>query len=194
MRSEFAFRPTISKEEISELPVRHFQGEIFYIDTYEKFMKVNGFLKNEKVLGFDTETRPSFKKGATNGVSLLQLSTVNKAFLFRINKIGLPEELKSILSSDEILKIGVAIHDDLISLKKVAHFVPAGFIDLQHIAKDYGIEEKGLKKLAAIVLGFKISKRQQTSNWEAEVLSQPQIEYAATDAWVCYEIYNRLMQ
>jgi len=194
MRSEFSFKSAISKEEVSELPVRSFQGEIYYIDTFEKYLSVIDILKDETVLGFDTETKPSFKKGKINGVSLLQLSTSDKAYLFRLNKIGLPEEIKRILSSDNITKIGVAIHDDISSLRKIGAFEPAGFIDLQQYVKNFGIEDNGLKKLVAIILGFKISKRQQTSNWEADTLTQPQIEYAATDAWVCFEIYNRLMQ
>jgi ribonuclease D len=194
MRSEFSFKPNITNEEISALPVRSFAGEIFYIDTYENYLKVVRFLQNQSVLGFDTETKPSFKKGKTNGVSLLQLSTSDKAFLFRLNKIGLPEEIKQIMASEKVMKIGVAIHDDISSLRKIGDFQPAGFIDLQQFVKNYGIEDNGLKKLVAIILGFKISKRQQTSNWEADTLAQPQIEYAATDAWVCFEIYNRLIQ
>ena len=194
MRSEFSFKPNITKEEISALPVRCFSGEIFYVDTFEKYLKVISLLEEQTVLGFDTETKPSFKKGKVNDVSLLQLSTSDKSFLFRLNKIGLPEELKYILASDKILKIGVAIRDDINSLQKIGAFEPDGFIDLQQYVKNFGIEDNGLKKLVGIILGFKISKRQQTSNWEAEVLSQAQIEYAATDAWVCYEIYNRLIQ
>jgi ribonuclease D len=192
MRSEFSFKPNITNEEISALPVRSFPGEIFYIDTFEKYLKALPLFVNEQVLGFDTETKPSFKKGKTYGVSLLQLSTSDKAFLFRLNKIGLPQEIKQIMASEKVQKIGVAIHDDISSLRKISDFQPAGFIDLQQFVKNYGIEDNGLKKLVAIILGFKISKRQQTSNWEAEVLSQSQVEYAATDAWVCFEIYNRL--
>jgi ribonuclease D len=192
MRSEFSFKPNITNDEISALPVRSFPGEIFYIDTFEKYLKVIPLFIHEPILGFDTETKPSFKKGKTNGVSLLQLSTTDKAFLFRLNKIGLPEEIRRILASETTTKIGVAIHDDICSLRKIGDFQPTGFVDLQQFVKNFGIEDNGLKKLVAIILGFKISKRQQTSNWEAEVLSQSQVEYAATDAWVCFEIYNRL--
>jgi len=194
MRSEFSFRPSVTHDEISLLPVKSFQGEIYYIDTFEKYLEVVQFFKDEPIFGFDTETRPSFKKGKKYSVSLLQLSTPEKAFLFRLNKIGLPEEIKQILSSEEVIKIGVALHDDISSLRKIAPFDPAGFIDLQQFVKNFGIEDNGLKKLVANILGFKISKRQQTSNWDAELLSQAQIEYAATDAWVCSEIYLKLMQ
>jgi ribonuclease D len=193
MRNEFKFRPTVTPEEIALLQVQSFQGEIFYIDTYEKYLSILPQLMTESLFGFDTETRPSFKKGTSHGVSLLQLGTSEKAFLFRLNKIGLPEEIKHILASDKIVKIGVAIRDDISSLRKLSPFEPSGFIDLQQFVKNFGIEDNGLKKLVANILGFKISKRQQTSNWDAEILMQAQIEYAATDAWVCYEIYKKLI-
>ena len=194
MRSDFVFRPTISKDEIALLPVNKFAGEVFYIDNPNSFKEVIGKLESESILGFDTETRPSFKKGVINEVSLLQLSTSKQAYLFRLNKIGLPDALACILSNESVQKIGVAIHDDLSSLQKLNPFSPSGFIDLQQFVKDFGIIDNGLKKLTANVLGFKISKRQQTSNWEADTLSMAQIEYAATDAWVCHEIYKTLMQ
>ncbi len=192
MRSDFSFKPSITREEINELPVRSFTGEIFYIDTKEKYQQVLPDIQTEKEFGFDTETRPTFKKGKLNEVSLLQLSAGNKAFLFRLNKIGLPDELRELLSSDEIKKIGVAIHDDISSLQKLNYFESAGFIELQQYVKEFGIEDNALKKLTANILGFKISKRQQTSNWEADVLTEAQIQYAATDAWVCYEIFKTL--
>lgn len=187
-----AFRPFITKEEISTLPQKSFKGEVFYIDKMENFYKVIDKLRKEKLLGFDTETRPSFKKGKLYDVSLLQLSTAEKVYLFRLNKIGLPEELAEILADENVLKIGVAIHDDIASLRKLREHEPKGFIDLQQYVNSFGIEDNGLKKLVANILGFRISKRQQTSNWEADILSSAQIEYAATDAWVCYEIYNKL--
>ena len=192
MRSDLSFKPFITKEEISSLPINSFSGDLHYIDSLEKYSAVINELKKEPVFGFDTETRPAFKKGKQYDVSLLQLSLRNKAYLFRLNKIGLPDELAEILASDKIAKIGVAIHDDIISLQKLNNFEPGGFIDLQQYVKSYGIEDNGLKKLVANILGFKISKRQQTSNWEAEVLTPAQIEYAATDAWVCYEIFKKL--
>lgn len=194
MRNEFSFKPSISKEEINELPVNSFSGEIFYIDTFDKFERVLPRIQEETVLGFDTETRPSFKKGKVNEVSLLQLSSASIAYIFRLNKIGLPEELCEILASEKVNKVGVAIHDDILSLQKLNSFEPNGFVELQHYVKNFGIADNGLKKLTANILGFKISKRQQTSNWESEVLSEAQIIYAATDAWVCYEIFKILNQ
>lgn len=194
MRNDFSFKASVTKEEIAELPINKFGGEVFYIDTEDKFDAVIGDLKKATFLGFDTETRPTFKKGRLNDVALLQLSTADKAYLFRLNMIGLPASLAEILANGAIEKVGVAIHDDISTLQKLQPFEPAGFVELQHFVKDYGIEDNGLKKLSANILGFSISKRQQTSNWEQDVLSVAQIEYAATDAWVCYEIYKKLIQ
>jgi ribonuclease D len=182
----------ITVEEIQEYELSWFKGEIIIVDNLNTFGKVIPGLMKERVLGFDTETRPSFKKGHKNKVSLIQLAARNKAYLFRINRIGIPPELAGILANPEVIKAGVAVHDDIRFLKTIRRFNPAGFIDLQNFVRDFGIQSSGLKKLTAIVLGFRISKRQQVTDWEAEELSEPQQVYAATDAWVCYEIYNKL--
>jgi ribonuclease D len=182
----------ITVEEIQEYELSWFKGEIIIVDNLITFDKVIPGLMKERVLGFDTETRPSFKKGHKNKVSLIQLAARNKAYLFRINRIGIPPELAGILANPEVIKAGVAVHDDIRFLKTIRRFNPAGFIDLQNFVRDFGIQSSGLKKLTAIVLGFRISKRQQVTDWEAEELSEPQQVYAATDAWVCYEIYNKL--
>jgi ribonuclease D len=126
-------------------------------------------------------------------VSLIQLSTENLACLFRINKIGIPDELIDLLSDSLVIKAGVAVHDDIRFLSGVRRFKPNGFIDLQNYVKDFGIQSSGLKKLSAIILGFRISKRQQVTDWEAEELSEAQQVYAATDAWVCHQIYKKLL-
>lgn len=182
----------ISPEELASFELSWFRGEIVLIDNLEKFREIIPRLKDSAVLGFDTETKPNFKKGRKNKVSLLQLATKDLACLFRINKIGMPDELISILADKNIIKAGVAIHDDIRFLAGVRNFMPAGFIELQNLVKDFGIKCSGLKKLCAIILGFRISKRQQVTDWEAEELSDAQILYAATDAWVCYEIYSTL--
>lgn len=194
MNSSPQFKNKISKEDISLLPRKKFSGEIFYINSDEAIREFIRELDGETVFGFDTETRPAFKKGVVYEVALVQLSTANKAFLFRLNEIGFPQKLAALLSDSSITKAGVAIHDDIIGLQRLFHFKPGGFIELQEYVKSFGIEDNGLKKLSANILGFQISKRQQTSNWEAEKLTQPQIEYAATDAWVCYEIYSSLQK
>ncbi|MCU0408773.1 MAG: 3'-5' exonuclease domain-containing protein 2 [Bacteroidales bacterium] len=186
------YRENISSEEIAEFELDWFRGEMILVDSIEIFNRVIPRLEGQKVLGFDTETKPSFKKGRKNAVSLIQLSTSDLACLFRINKIGIPAPLIRILSDKNIIKAGVAVHDDIRFLSGVKSFNPAGFVDLQHYVKGFGIESSGLKKLAAIVLGIRISKRQQVTDWEAEVLSEAQLVYAATDAWVCHEIYTRL--
>jgi ribonuclease D len=163
------------------------------VDNLKTFYKVFPKLLGSDVLGFDTETRPTFKKGRKNAVSLIQLSTEDLACLFRINKIGIPDELADLLSDPSVIKTGVAVHDDIKFLKSVRKFNPEGFVDLQTLVKDFGIQSSGLKKLTAIVLGFRISKRQQVTDWEAEQLTEAQQIYAATDAWVCYQIYKKLI-
>jgi len=187
------FAENISIEEIRELELKWFEGEVVVVDSLSKFKSVITHLKRCDVLGFDTETKPSFRKGKKNKVSLIQLADKDIACLFRINKIGLPNELLEILSDRNVIKAGVAIHDDIKILKHISRFEPEGFIDLQTFVKDYGIQCSGLKKLTAIILGFRISKSQQVTDWEAVSLTEPQQIYAATDAWVCREIYNKLI-
>lgn len=182
----------ITIDEITGYELSWFKGEIIVVDSLKKFNEVIPRLKKSAILGFDTETKPSFKKGRKNIVSLIQLSNHDLACLFRINKIGIPDELSDLLANPEITKVGVAIHDDLKFLSHVKKFTPAGFIDLQRYVRDFGIQSSGLKKLAAIVLGFRISKRQQVTDWEAVELTDAQQIYAATDAWVCYEIFTKL--
>jgi ribonuclease D len=186
------FQENITVEELQDYDLSWFKGEIVVVEDKKTFRKVLPRLLDEKVLGFDTESRPSFRKGHRNKVSLIQLATGNFACLIRINRIGVPAELADLLANPGIIKAGVAIHDDIRFLKRIRKFNPEGFIDLQGFVKDFGIQSSGLKKLTAIVLGFRISKRQQVTDWEAEKLSEPQQIYAATDAWVCREIYKKL--
>ncbi|MDP4184120.1 MAG: 3'-5' exonuclease [Bacteroidota bacterium] len=187
------FLNSITKEELDNLPLGSFTGRIVVVNTEAICHKAVSFLSAQKALGFDTETRPSFKKGQVNRVALLQLGTPEIAFLFRLNQIGLPKEVATLLSNEYILKIGAAIHDDIKHLQKLRNFVPKGFMELQHEVKQYGIEDASLKKIAGIVLGIRISKSQRLSNWEADILTEPQQAYAATDAWVAVQIYNQLI-
>jgi len=187
-----SFREEISNEEIKQMPRKVFNGDILLIDTEKKFDIAIPLLREYSVLGFDTETKPSFKKGKLNSTALLQLATDDRAFLFRLNKIGFPGKLVNILANENILKIGVAIRDDLKELKQIKSFEPKGFVDLQETAKNLNIKNISLKKLAAIVLNVRISKSQRVSNWEQEILSPGQLKYAATDAWVCYKLYQNL--
>jgi ribonuclease D len=186
------YHESLTAEELANYDLSWFKGEIVVVDNLEIYRKVMPRLKEKKILGFDTETRPSFRKGNKNKVSLIQLANSDLACLFRINRIGIPEEIVDILADPEVIKAGVAVHDDIRFLKHVRKFNPEGFVDLQKMVKDHGINSSGLKKLAAIILGFRISKRQQVTDWEAEKLSEAQQIYAATDAWVCYKIYTKL--
>jgi len=188
------FKKSITEEELKLLPLNSFPGTIYVIEKPEQVNAALEYLSAQNSLGFDTETKPSFAKGQNNPVSLLQLSTDSKAFLFRISRIGLPKGLIKILASPKIIKIGVAIRDDIKILQRVTPFKPAAFVDLQEIVGDYGIENFSLKKLSAIVLGFRISKAQRLTNWDAPVLTEPQLLYAATDAWAALGIYSKLLE
>jgi ribonuclease D len=186
------YRPKIDKEDLKKLPLMAFAGEIHLVDTPAGVKKYLPVLLREEVLGFDTETRPAFRKGRKNNLSLLQFSTEFHAFLFRIGSIGLPDPLLRLLEDESILKIGAAVHDDLVELREIRNFTPGGFLDLQKYVEAFGIENKAVAKLAGIILGSRISKSQQLSNWDADELSGSQMLYAATDAWVCYQIYREL--
>lgn len=184
------FKESITKEELTELPLRGFEGEIVIVDSLKGVKRAVKELSGQELLGFDTETKPAFKKGVVNKVALLQLSTKEKAFLFRINKIGLPDSLCTILSDPSVIKPGVAIRDDIKGLQAWNNFEPNGFVELQDHAKDLGIQNFSLKKLTGIVCGFRISKGAQLTNWEAADLTEKQRVYAATDAWTALEIYE----
>lgn len=188
------YRICISPEEIGALELASFPGEIVVVDTEgEAFYRAVRYLKRQRVLGFDTETRPTFSPDQhSNGTALLQLSGSGKAFLFRLKTLGIPRTLASVLANPSILKVGAATQDDIRGLQKLCKFTPKGFIDLQNMVWEYGIRDKSVKKMTGIILGVKISKAQQLSNWEAEHLSESQQRYAATDAWVCREMYLKL--
>jgi len=183
---------SITKEELEELPLVKFTGEIVVVEDPEHFRIVAEELKNEKIIGFDTETKPSFKKGTRNEVALLQLSTNDKAYLIRLNKTGFNGELVKLMSDPDVLKAGVGIRDDIRALKRLRDFEPAGFVEVQDFAQEAGLENISLKKLAALVMKVRVSKRQRLSNWEAEALTESQLNYAATDAWAALLIYEGL--
>ena len=190
------YRISITPEEIDKLGLASFPGKIKVIDTVGlDFIGAVRYLKRQKILGFDTESMPCFSPDQPHyGVSLLQLSGREKAFLFRIKLMGgIPKPLRAILSNPGIIKVGAAVNDDVRGLEKHHDFPPRGFVDLQKMVWEYGIKDKAVKKMAAIILGIRISKTQQLSNWEAETLSEAQQAYAATDAWVCREMYLKLL-
>ncbi|GAD04790.1 3'-5' exonuclease domain protein [Porphyromonas crevioricanis JCM 15906] len=184
---------TIDKEIVSTFEQESFPGQIHVIDTPEALPDTIGYLSRQRVLGFDTETKPCFTKGCRTLVSLLQLSTPTDCFLIRLNKTDMTEEIKSLLENPEILKVGLSIHDDYISLRRRMEFQAEGFVELQRLCPAYGIKESGLRKIYAIIFGKAISKAQQLSNWEAPTLSPAQQRYAALDAWACLKIYEYLM-
>jgi ribonuclease D len=187
---------SISTEELGKLEYASFPGRIHVIDSVgAEFNRAIAYLRSQKIIGFDTETRPCFGPNQPRyGVSLLQLSGPEKAYLFRVKDMGMHRRLCNLLADKRIIKVGAAIHDDIRGLQKLRDFQADGFVDLQKIVADYGIRDKSVKKMTAIILGFRISKTQQLSNWEAETLSEAQCKYAATDAWVCREMYLKLMR
>jgi ribonuclease D len=190
------YRISISPEEIEQLSPAAFPGRIEVIDSIGlDFFRAVRYLRRQSVIGFDTESRPCFSPNQPHyGVSLLHLSGKERAFLFRIKMMGdIPKALRKILSDEKILKVGAAVNDDVRGLEKHHDFTPKSFVDLQKIVWEYGIKDKSVKKMAAIILGIRISKTQQLSNWEAEKLSEAQQSYAATDAWVCREMYLKLL-
>ncbi len=183
---------TITAEELNMLPLKAFKGKVSVITEPSKLSSVLREIERHEVVGFDTETRPSFKRGQIYQVALLQLAVPDNVFLIRIHQTGLPGEIASIFENPNIIKAGVAIRDDIKALQKINRFQPSSFIELSALAKTSGLQVESVKKLAGLLLGFRISKSAQTSNWEAPTLTEKQLEYAATDAWVCLEIYNYL--
>lgn len=186
---------TIDKEVLNALPTKNFSGNVIVANTVEQAdAAVMALRESGAIVGFDTETRPAFQKGVTYKVCLIQLSAGQTAYLFRLNKIGtIPQSLKDLLEDGKVVKVGISIHDDFNNLRKWGPLEPKGFIELQHLVTSYGIADQSLAKIYGIVFGLKISKRQRLTNWEADHLTDKQIEYAALDAVACVEIYNALL-
>ncbi len=193
-KEKVLIKNTISNESLNGLPLQQYNGEIVLVEEEESIHHVIREINGQKVLGFDTETKPSFKKGVSNQISLIQLTAQNATYLIRLNKTGMTKELTELLANEEVLKVGVGIRDDIRGLRKLIDFVPGGFVELQSLAVEKGLKDFSLKKLAGILLKFRVSKRQRLSNWEADSLSEPQMVYAATDSWVALEIYKKLLK
>ena len=187
-----SYNAHIDKNEISTMPTVTFEGRIITIDAPQAVDQAIMALSNEAYVGIDTETRPSFRKGVQHDVSLIQLSTPDTCFLIRLNRTGMPDSLVKFLENKQIAKIGLSLHDDYQGLCKRRKFKAGNFIDLQKEVGQYGIEEMSLQKIFAIIFGQRISKSQQLTNWENDVLTDKQKIYAATDAWACLKIYNEL--
>ncbi len=193
------FQKEITKEEINELPLRKYEGKIIVATDPSRQAEIFEELAQHPVVGFDTETKPAFKRGVRHEVSLIQLAIPDKAFLIRLNHTGFTPELNAFFADDHIRKVGISIKDDLRHLDRLGEqhnirFAPNNILDLNDTAKELRIPHMGVKKLTAIFLKFRVSKAQQTSNWENVQLTEKQLRYAATDAWVCLEIYERLAE
>lgn len=180
----------ISKAEINELPMKQYEGPIILCRTPEEAEEAAAKLQKETLLGFDTETRPAFRKGESYDPSLLQLATENEVYLFQIQQTGLVPGLLKILASYDIIKAGVAIDRDIEELQALSYFMPDGFVELADLAKTARIKNLGLRGMTAILFGFRISKREQVSNWARKELTDSQQRYAATDAWLGRKIHR----
>ena len=189
-----SYKAHIEKNEVNTMPTVAFEGRIITIDTPQAVDQAIIALSKESHVGIDTETRPSFRKGVQHDVSLIQLSTSDTCFLIRLNRTGIPDSLLKFLENKQIAKIGLSLHDDYQGLCKRRKFKAGSFIDLQKEVGKYGIEEMSLQKIFAIIFSGRISKSQQLTNWENDVLTDKQKLYAATDAWACLKIYNELNQ
>ncbi len=186
------FKHKITKEELSALPLAQFEGDVFVIDKPEMVDSTVKYLRKFQILGVDTETKPSFVSGQHFKPALLQIATQERAYLFRLNVIGLPQEVADILANPNICKVGIAFKDDLNSLRKHRKYTPQNYVDLQKIVLNYGILDLGMQKMFGIIFGQRISKAQRLTNWENEVLTAEQQRYAATDAWATLQMYLEL--
>ena len=187
------FPPKIEKEVVDTLPVLEYEGRmIVVVDRMEQHAPAVSALRQSRLIGFDTETKPSFVRGQHNKVSLVQLATADTCYLFRIHKTGLSKELLDLLCDSDVVKVGISLKDDLHMLLQRARFVPHSWVDIQSIVGQVGIEDLSLQKIYAILFGKKISKSQRLTNWESATLTDKQQMYAAIDAWACLDIYHTL--
>ncbi len=187
-------KTTITKEEINTLELSQYEGKVVVIDRKESVPSAIQEIRQHKIVGFDSESKPVFVKGGYNPTALVQIAIPNKVFLFRVNKIGFVDGIKELMESKTITKLGIGLHDDLVDLRKSFQLNPNGFADLNEMVGKTEIQVKGVRKLAGLLLNIRISKGAQTSDWAAKVLTSKQIRYAATDAWVCTAIYAALQQ
>lgn len=186
------FPLAITKDEVMERPLMSFEGKIVIAADEKSIAEAVAEINEHEVVGFDTESKPTFKKGQQRNISLIQVAIPNKVFLLRTMKDGMTNPVHRLLENESILKVGIGLLDDYNLLNKMRRFTPTGFEDLNDTLEDLGAQNIGARNLAAMILNIRISKSAQTSNWESEVLSEKQLKYAATDAWICLEIYNKL--
>lgn len=182
----------ITKQQLAELPTVGFDGAITVIDNTADVADAVRFLRSRQAVGFDTETKPNFRKGMTNKVSLIQVATEDHSYLFRLNKIGFPPELKEFMECDDVIKVGLSLKDDFHVLHRICEFEPANFVELQDLVRRFHISDMSLQKIYGILFGGRISKSQRLTNWEAATLTPSQMCYASIDAWACLRIYKLL--
>ncbi len=191
MSVEF-YKRKLTKDDINALPIMRYEGEIVLVTDADALEEALAALKKERVLGFDTETKPSFRKGKLNDPALVQLAGEHAVYLIQLMWVPFGPALAALLSNPSILKVGVSIFDDMRELQKLYAFDPAGLVDLGNVARDNQLETQGLRNLAANFFDYRISKGSQCSNWSAQVLSERQVVYAATDAWIGRQVYLRM--
>lgn len=183
----------IAKELVQAMPLAQFEGQLIVIDQPEQVEEAAQYLSQQKTLGIDTESRPSFTRGTHYPTALLQVATPDRCYLFRLTHVGMPQAIADIFANKDICKVGLAFKDDISGLRRRRDFTPRNCIDLQSIVRKYGILDLGLQKIFAICFGKKISKAQQLANWENSIVTPEQQHYASTDAWATLLIYNELM-
>lgn len=186
------FPISISKDEVMERPLGRYEGKIIVLDDAKAIDAAIDEINQSQVVGFDTEAKPTFKKGQRRRISLIQVATEKAVYLLRIKEIGISPKLKAFFENTSIKKVGIGLIDDFQLLNEIKPFTPLGFIDLNKTFEDLGAESIGARNLSAMVLDIRISKSAQTSNWELETLTEKQKRYAATDAWICLEIYKKI--
>lgn len=182
---------TITREQLAELPVRRYEGRIHLVTTAEELERAMHDIRREHVVGFDTETPPTFRKGQSHKPTLVQVGTAHAAYLFQLQRMDFSGAIRELLESSHTVKAGVALADDLRKLKELFLFEERNILDLGKVAQHHGLKQSGVRNLAGMFLGFRITKGSRTSNWRRLDLSPSQIHYAATDAWVCRELYLR---
>ena len=186
------FPISITKDELMERPLKSYEGKVVIAADEKSIDQAVTQINQHEIVGFDTEAKPTFKKGQQRSISLIQVAIPNKVFLLRTIKDGMTDSVKELLENESILKVGIGLLDDYNLLNRLRKFNKAGFEDLNDTLEDLGAQNIGARNLAAMILDIRISKSAQTSNWELDMLSEKQIRYAATDAWICLEIYNKL--
>jgi ribonuclease D len=184
--------PSISREAMSELPVCRYEGRVCVVATRSELTDALADIQQERVVGFDTETRPAFKKGERYDPSLVQVATAAAVYLFQLRRVDVIPGLAQVMANARIVKAGVAVARDVQDLKQVFAFAERSVFDLGVVARRRGLEQTGVRNLAGILLGCRVPKGSRTSNWASSALTPAQISYAATDAWICRELYLRM--